>query len=199
MIECRYCDTIVDTHLDYESHFEEFHSGGLFTHIKNASYVCHCDHCGDSFERSWGNIWKNQYCDPECQRKGRTQITGEQLEARKRFQKQRELARQRDGYRCQACGSPESEHSRELDVHHITPRSEFDKPIDAHDLDNLVTLCSGCHKEYEGKNARPLSVDPTTDLERGSVDSQGRITLGGEYAGRDSITVAVVDDPEADQ
>ena len=43
-----------------------------------------------------------------------------------------------------------------------------------------------------------VDIDPDDLITRGT-DSRGRITLGGEYADRDSITVAVVDDPEADQ
>ena len=43
-----------------------------------------------------------------------------------------------------------------------------------------------------------VDIDPDDLITRGT-DSRGRITLGGEYADRDSITVAVVDDPGADQ
>ena len=43
-----------------------------------------------------------------------------------------------------------------------------------------------------------VDIDPDDLITRGT-DSRGRITLGGKYADRDSITVAVVDDPEADQ
>jgi hypothetical protein len=42
-----------------------------------------------------------------------------------------------------------------------------------------------------------VDVDPD-DLTTRGTDSRGRITLGSEYADRDEITVAVVDDPGAD-
>ena len=43
-----------------------------------------------------------------------------------------------------------------------------------------------------------VDIDPDDLITRGT-DSRGRITLGGKYADRDNITVAVVDDPEADE
>ena len=43
-----------------------------------------------------------------------------------------------------------------------------------------------------------VEIDPD-DLITRRTDARGRFTLGAEYADRDSITVAVVDDPEADQ
>ena len=42
-----------------------------------------------------------------------------------------------------------------------------------------------------------VDIDPEDLITRGT-DARGRITLGGEYADRDGITVAVVDDPEDD-
>ena len=42
-----------------------------------------------------------------------------------------------------------------------------------------------------------VEIDPD-DLTTRRTDSRGRITLGSEYADRDQITVAIVDDPEAD-
>jgi len=42
-----------------------------------------------------------------------------------------------------------------------------------------------------------VDIDPD-DLVTTGTDSRGRLTLGSEYADRDDITVAVVDDPEAD-
>lgn len=66
-----------------------------------------------------------------------------------------------DDYECQDCGVTENEYYRSLDVHHHTKREEFvndDGSVDwdeANAMDNLISLCQGCHvkrhhKESEG-------------------------------------------------
>ena len=52
----------------------------------------------------------------------------------------REQALERDHYACYICGS-----TGWLQVHHIVPRRIGGK----HTLDNLITLCSGCHSSVE--------------------------------------------------
>jgi DEAD/DEAH box helicase domain-containing protein len=68
---------------------------------------------------------------------------------------QRDAARARDGYRCSQCGAPERE-DRRHDVHHITPFRVFGYVPGVNDayelanrLENLVTLCSACHRRVE--------------------------------------------------
>jgi DEAD/DEAH box helicase domain-containing protein len=68
---------------------------------------------------------------------------------------QRDAARQRDKYHCRTCGAPEQE-GREHDVHHVRPFREFgyipgvnDAYRQANALDNLITLCSRCHRRAE--------------------------------------------------
>lgn len=47
----------------------------------------------------------------------------------------------RDGWRCQDCGSAEM-----LQVHHLNPRSRL-----GHDAsENLITLCADCHRRRHG-------------------------------------------------
>ena len=55
--------------------------------------------------------------------------------------------RTRDGFRCQVCGAPES--GREHDVHHKIPFKAFTSAVEANRLDNLITLCSSCHRKAE--------------------------------------------------
>ena len=55
--------------------------------------------------------------------------------------------RTRDGFRCQVCGAAESD--REHDVHHKIPFKAFTSAIEANQLDNLITLCSSCHRKAE--------------------------------------------------
>ena len=52
------------------------------------------------------------------------------------YRKLRTDVLQRDGWKCQLCGS-----SDRLQVHHIRPRSRLGGDID----ENLVTLCADCH------------------------------------------------------
>ncbi len=48
---------------------------------------------------------------------------------------------QRDGWRCQQCGSRTN-----LQVHHIQLRSQLGDDTE----ENLVTLCSDCHNRFHG-------------------------------------------------
>jgi DEAD/DEAH box helicase domain-containing protein len=59
----------------------------------------------------------------------------------------RSLARQRDHYECQNCGRPENGTAHH--VHHKIPFRQFPSFILANQLDNLVTLCPGCHRQAE--------------------------------------------------
>jgi 5-methylcytosine-specific restriction endonuclease McrA len=53
-----------------------------------------------------------------------------------RYKALHRLVLERDGWRCQSCGSHVG-----LEVHHITPRSKL-----GHDAEeNLITLCLECH------------------------------------------------------
>jgi DEAD/DEAH box helicase domain-containing protein len=63
------------------------------------------------------------------------------------WRSQRDLARARDGYRCQICGAPEQERSHY--VHHITPFRAFTSYLQANKLENLATLCPSCHRVAE--------------------------------------------------
>jgi 5-methylcytosine-specific restriction endonuclease McrA len=48
---------------------------------------------------------------------------------------------ERDGWRCQDCGSP-----KDLQVHHLKPRSRLGADV----MDNLITLCRRCHSKRHG-------------------------------------------------
>jgi DEAD/DEAH box helicase domain-containing protein len=61
--------------------------------------------------------------------------------------RQRDRARARDGYRCQACGVLEQGASHH--VHHKTPFRTFTSYRQANQLSNLVTLCPRCHHRVE--------------------------------------------------
>jgi len=61
-----------------------------------------------------------------------------------------EKIRQRDGNICRECGLKGND-TKKLDVHHKIPLRQFDNLDEANLPDNLVTLCSSCHKKIESK------------------------------------------------
>lgn len=63
------------------------------------------------------------------------------------WQALRDRVRARDGFRCQNCGA--AENGRSHDVHHKTPFRAFPTREQANRLENLVTLCSNCHRRAE--------------------------------------------------
>ena len=95
----------------------------------------------------------------------------------------RNAARRRDGFRCRACGAPELP-GRQHDVHHIIPfRAYVANPalrqnlppaeawVLANGMENLVTLCSSCHRRAES------SVRTRTGLEGVAVLLSGLAPL----------------------
>jgi DEAD/DEAH box helicase domain-containing protein len=60
---------------------------------------------------------------------------------------QRDLARQRDEYRCRICGALEN--GRSHHVHHLTPFRAFSSYLEANQLANLITVCPSCHRRVE--------------------------------------------------
>lgn len=68
------------------------------------------------------------------------------------WSKQRQRCLDRDSHTCRVCSTSARGVGRDLSVHHITPRSEFDgQPTEMNALDNLVTLCPSCHHTFEGR------------------------------------------------
>jgi len=57
------------------------------------------------------------------------------------YDQQRQQVLRRDGWCCQACGSPTN-----LQVHHMHLRSQAGDDAEA----NLITLCADCHKHIHG-------------------------------------------------
>ncbi|WP_337653229.1 homing endonuclease associated repeat-containing protein [Halomontanus rarus] len=80
--------------------------------------------------------------------------------------KERKNAIERDNKECRACGTSREEHrdeyGRDLDVHHIKPVTEFEQLIDAHYLENLITLCWSCHRKAHstGVEVSDLATEP---------------------------------------
>lgn len=74
------------------------------------------------------------------------------LRNRSPWKQQKQKTLKRDNYICQLCGKTKKENdNRELDVHHRVPFRYFKNYKDAHDLNNLITLCRKCHQIEERK------------------------------------------------
>ena len=73
------------------------------------------------------------------------------------WHRQRDAARERDGWRCVDCGKPRSADVR-LHAHHLISRADWgDRPGHPDDIANLVTVCTGCHKKRHPRTGRPWS------------------------------------------
>ncbi len=123
-----------------------------------------CAQCEKTFKRIPAKVARSelQFCSPACYGKWKSvNSTGPRSAAwkggaRKKYYgaswiKQREKARERDGYTCQCCGRTEKQMGKELDVHHISPFRLFgaDRHTEANHIDNLISLCHKCHKGVE--------------------------------------------------
>jgi hypothetical protein len=134
-----------------------------------------CKWCGEEFTAYKANEEVATFCSMECKNEWLSEnMGGEDNPFWKggyepyygpNWKSQRRRARERDDHACQACGATKEELGQEPDVHHIKPFREF---VDdegnadyeaANDLDNLVTLCRPCHREYEGLPVVPRIAD----------------------------------------
>jgi len=134
-----------------------------------------CPECGDAFMVPACEAENRKHCSKECYVEWQKQRTGADVPNWSGgheeyygpgWRRKRLRALRRDQARCQVCGMTDPEHRRStgraLNVHHITPLREFrsDGEVrygEANKLDNLLTLCSSCHKKWE--KAAPLRPD----------------------------------------
>ncbi|GGM52535.1 homing endonuclease associated repeat-containing protein [Haloarcula argentinensis] len=141
-------------------------AAGLSVNRRSAVEV-ECDQCGKTFERPKCHLerdWTTHtFCSETCHgnwREGR--IVGPEHpqfnpnshdEYGVNWEECRSRAIQRDGGKCVRCGVSHDKHreqtGRDLHVHHIVPRTEFDDMKRANRLSNLVTLCAPCHTDIE--------------------------------------------------
>lgn len=113
--------------------------------------ILNCPECGEDFVYKAGP----QHRCPQCQRKAEVRRIHEWLasdkERLKKYTKKssdnyyfggnRDAALERDNYTCQHCGIQD-----DLQVHHIDGNGTTSpKERRNHALENLITLCRGCH------------------------------------------------------
>ena len=103
--------------------------------------------CGDRCRRLWRNDHRS-----DVRLKRRPGYRGGNWQSVARS------IRDRDGYRCRSCGVSEETLGRELDVHHVVPFRSFDSAVRANGADNLISVCSSCHKKMEEKGYESLPL-----------------------------------------
>ena len=127
-----------------------------------------CAVCGDTVERYPSNVTGEvTLCDRNCFTDWLSDaFTGEGHpnwegggtdNYGKGWNRVRRQALERDDHECVVCGTTSEELGRNPDVHHIVPVRLFDQTDgrtreDAHDLNNVVSLCPGCHRSAEFGN-----------------------------------------------
>ena len=99
-----------------------------------------CKRCGKVF--NCVNRADQTYCSRSCINAGDKN--------RRRFDGNRERALERDLNECRLCGTTES-----LVVHHQDGTGEDDTPN--HNLDNLLTVCRGCHQRIHRLDFRIIN------------------------------------------
>lgn len=131
-----------------------------------------CRNCGSELLRKPHKAVNqdNHFCDHECYGEYRAEvITGENHHSWRGGtfpygpgwnESKKKQVRERDDFECQTCGMTQTEHleeyDRKLDVHHIIPARQFDEDDPSKNMmENLITLCRGCHRSWEGVPLRP--------------------------------------------
>lgn len=145
-----------------------------------------CHQCGDIVKQPHHRAkrYERSFCSQECndewltlegnapgwnqQKENHSQWKGGTLRwYGPNWEEQREKALKRDNYQCRSCGMTQGGHElmygRDLTVHHLTPLREFrtDGELDyeaANKLDNLMTVCRGCHKQWDLLPVQPEVV-----------------------------------------
>lgn len=137
---------------------------------KEDKVVVRCVQCGKHFTQPrWfaDKEVQSKFCSADCRSNWDLETFDEPfelvLEGRPEYRggnwkSQSKKARERDGYCCQGCGITEADLGRQLDVHHKVPFRLFESPLEANQLDNLISVCPSCHKrlEIEGQKDLPL-------------------------------------------
>lgn len=178
VVECKYCGDEFEIY-PYQEGKRKFCSrecadefkttlhGAETGNWKGGKVTSFCQQCGQPFQYWDRDCEPNpKYCSKECYgivqeetQKGENNPVwrgGWEHYYGANWEQQAEKARARDDHTCQRCGIDGEELDRALDVHHKKRlgwfREEYDAPEwweKGNQLDNLVSMCSSCHKIVE--------------------------------------------------
>jgi len=139
-----------------------------------------CLGCGVQFEPTGKN---QKYHSERCRKDStysRHYASVMKFRDKNMFGGNRELALQRDGYKCTQCGGVQ-----QLSVHHKDRSGRTDNPN--HELDNLISLCNKCHiHEHLSDLSQSKTAFDTTCQECGKTfkTTPYRISIGaGTFCG----------------
>jgi len=120
-----------------------------------------CATCGADLDRPRHRVEQNErhFCGFSCKGEWWTEnVNGEdhpnwqggfEEYYGENWPQQRRRTRKRDRYRCFFCGLRDGAcqlvHGRELEVHHVQRKDDFDDLTEANRIGNLLTLCRRCH------------------------------------------------------
>jgi len=127
--------------------------------------VKQCEQCGDSYRVDPNEADGSRFCTENCHHAWMSENQvgenapnwkgGGRLYYGSDWEAKANECRKRDEFKCQDCGTDESELPKSLHVHHIIPLRQFDDVEEANKLNNLVSLCPDCHQKWEGLYLRP--------------------------------------------
>lgn len=114
--------------------------------------IRHCEQCGEEMVLLKSYVEYDErngrFCSHRCRSIAMIE-SNEEVTYNQGWAELRRKAIQRDEETCQECGIHRSALDHDLDVHHIKPVREFNDPMDANTLTNVVCLCRSCHISIE--------------------------------------------------
>lgn len=169
-VSCNECDTDIEVIQSYAEKYDSIHCSES---CRKNTFTVECDFCGKTVQKNGyqKERSKNYFCSNECHGMykkengiGRGKDNGMWSGGGvnyygQNWHEKRNEALERDNYECVVCGLDEERHQEKygngLHVHHIEPLRTFDDKCNGNSLDNLITMCSHCHKKWEGLMLRP--------------------------------------------
>ena len=118
------------------------------TELNNSKVVdVECFRCKMKFKRPTRDVYsgKRIFCSRKCVNAQHSLDNPSRYGTNWTTMRKRALAR--DGHKCVVCKKEE-----DLQVHHKIKLRLFENPNDANYIENLITVCEGCHKKIETKD-----------------------------------------------